>query len=810
MGGSPVPTREGYGARRRFNRLAAFAIIVIALAPVPSQAQQPAPNQSQQDTSSVPITLPPVNVTATPLLPGLPDLDKVPSTAQVFNRSAVTRDGYPALLRTLDEGAAGVSLDQAQGNPWQPNLIYHGFEASPLVGDAQGLAVYVNGSRFNQPFGDTTNWDLIPDIAIDRIDLVGSNPAYGLNALGGALAVRLRDGFTYQGAEATILGGSFGRVQGSFQYGIQSDNTSAYVAGTLMHDGGWRDFSPSTLRQIYGDIGWRSNQAEVHLNIIGVDNDLVGNGTTPVDLLSVSRSAIFTFPDETRNKYVRVGLSGTYAFNEDTSVQVNAYYSNLSQRTFNGDAADVEPCDSNPTIMCQDDGPPLASRGGNVIPNFITNSPYVTQFGFSQFADGGPYALLNQTATDTNGYGIQAQIEHSSTILGMTNHLIVGGSYDGGSTQFSASTALGGLSLDRGFVGPGIVIVSADGSITPVQVHTFNNYYGLFVTDTLDITPRLSATASARFNSAQITLQDQLGTDLNGSHSYNHLNPAVGLTYKILPSVTVYGGYAMTNRAPTPAELSCADPQSPCSLTNFFVGDPNLQQVVAQTLEAGVRGSHTYEGGSRLEWNLGVFRTTSDDDILFVSSETVGRAFFRNVGTTRRQGVETGIKFRAGRLNVYANYAFTDATFQSPLTLSSPDNPLADAAGNIQVQPGNRIPGIPRNLFKVGADYGITDNWILGFSAIVASGKYLVGDESNLNPTTGAYGVVNIHSSYQITKNFQVFALMENALNVRYATFGTFAPVTEVPLIQAPGSTNTRSLTLAPPISVFGGVRATF
>jgi outer membrane receptor protein involved in Fe transport len=227
-------------------------------------------------------------------------------------------------------------------------------------------------------------------------------------------------------------------------------------------------------------------------------------------------------------------------------------------------------------------------------------------------------------------------------------------------------------------------------------------------------------------------------------------------------------------------------------------------------LEAGVRGTHSYEGGSRLEWNLGVFRTTSDDDILFVSSETVGRAFFRNVGTTRRQGVETGIKFHTGRLKVYANYAFTDATFQSPLTLSSEDNPFADAAGNIQVQPGNRIPGIPRNLFKVGADYGITDSWILGFSAIVASGKYLAGDESNLNPTTGAYGVVNIHSSYQITKNFQVFALMENAFNVRYSTFGTFSPVSEVPLIQAPGSSNTRSLTPAPPISVFGGVRATF
>jgi iron complex outermembrane receptor protein len=144
------------------------------------------------------------------------------------------------------------------------------------------------------------------------------------------------------------------------------------------------------------------------------------------------------------------------------------------------------------------------------------------------------------------------------------------------------------------------------------------------------------------------------------------------------------------------------------------------------------------------------------------------------------------------------------------LTLSSENNPLADAAGNIQVRPGNRLPGVPRNLFKIGADYGITDNWVVGFSALVASGKYLVGDESNLIQTTGAYGVLNIHSSYQITKNVQAFGLIENILNNRYATFGTFSPVSEVPLIQAPGSTNTRSLALAPPISVFGGLRATF
>jgi outer membrane receptor protein involved in Fe transport len=288
------------------------------------------------------------------------------------------------------------------------------------------------------------------------------------------------------------------------------------------------------------------------------------------------------------------------------------------------------------------------------------------------------------------------------------------------------------------------------------------------------------------------------------------LNPAAGVTYKLTPAISVYAGYAETNRAPTPAELSCADPSAPCSLTNFFVGDPDLKQVVAHTFEAGVRGVHSDGSQTRLEWNVGLFRTNSDDDILFVSAPTVGRAFFRNVGLTRRQGIELGLRFRTERLNVYANYAFTDATFQTALTLNSPDNPFADANGIIHVQPGDKLPGVPRNLFKIGADYNVSPKWVIGFSAIAATGKFLAGDESNLNPTTGAYGVLNVHSSYQITEHFQAFALINNVLNTRYATFGTFSPVTAVPLIQAPGSTNTRSLSLAPPVSAFGGVRAVF
>src|SRR5262249_48602904 len=132
-------------------------------------------------------------------LPGLTiDLDQLPTATDAIDAEGLRRGGTTNLLRTLGTDLPGVSLDEGQGNPYQPNLIYRGYEASPLGGDPQGLAVYVDGARFNHPFGDATNWDLIPDIAIDQLTLEGSNPVFGLNALGGALAVSLKTGRSFQ------------------------------------------------------------------------------------------------------------------------------------------------------------------------------------------------------------------------------------------------------------------------------------------------------------------------------------------------------------------------------------------------------------------------------------------------------------------------------------------------------------------------------------------------------------------------------------------------------------------------------------
>src|SRR5712672_1884188 len=202
--------------------------------------------------------LPPIEVVGvTPLLGSGVDRDKVPAETNTLTDKDISRDGYPQALRALNENVPGVTLDAAAGNPFQPNLLYHGFLASPLQGNPQGLAVYLGGVRFNQPFGDTVNWDLIPDIAIDRMDLVGSNPVFGLNALGGALSVRTKNGFTYHGAEIDLLGGSFSHYQRELQYGMHSANTAASVAATGLHEGGWRDLQSSNIRNFYGDIGWR-------------------------------------------------------------------------------------------------------------------------------------------------------------------------------------------------------------------------------------------------------------------------------------------------------------------------------------------------------------------------------------------------------------------------------------------------------------------------------------------------------------------------------------------------------------------------
>jgi len=730
-----------------------------------------------------------VVVTASALPGTAIDPEKVAANVQSFSAGDLSRFGAPNALNAMNTSAAGISLAEAQDNPFQPNLFYRGFEASPLSGDAQGLAVYVDGVRFNQPFGDSVNWDLIPDVAIDHLTIQGSNPVFGLNALGGSVSLRMKDGFSWQGNEIELAGGSFGRVEASAQFGNDDGDHAIYAAGTLSNDNGWRDHSPSHLARGFADFAWRNGPAEFHLDVTGAATALTGNGTTPVQLLAVDRSAVFTFPDETGNTFGLANLFGDVTLGDGFALQGNAYVSRFGQRTFNGDASDAQPCGVG--LLCLEEGTIVTDRSGSPIPDFLS---------------GGAYAQLNRTATETTGFGGALQLSQNGTLFGHDNQFLAGVAYDGGRTDFSAVSELGTMSNARGFLGPGIVIDIAGGEIAPVSVSGANDYYGVYATDAFDIIDALSLTLSARFNSAHVSLNDHLGVSLNGSHDFSRVNPAVGLAYKLSEDASLYAGYSEANRAPTPAEFSCASPAAPCSLTNFFVADPDLKQVVGHTFEAGARGGSDF-GAATLRWHAGLYRTTLDDDILFAASPILGRAFFRNIGETRRQGIEASAEIAFSAWTASLDYAFTDATFQTPFTLSSQDNPQADTNGLIHVRRGDFLPSIPRNNIKMLLVYQANEDLGLSLSARYADGVYLRGDESNLNPQTGPYVVVDIGAQYRLNETIEVFADIQNLLDTHYETFGTFSPVDAVPILRVPNASNPRSLSPGAPFAANAGLR---
>ena len=777
-----------------------------------------------------PPTLPPIEVVVTtPLIGSGLDRNLVPAQTTVLNQQDLRREGMPQLVRSLEREVGSVSSASASGNPFQPTLFYRGFAASPLQGTPQGLAVYLNGMRFNQPFGDTVYWDLIPDVAIDSVNLYGSNPVFGLNALGGSINVKLKNGFTFQGVEAAGAGGSFGHIQGDFQFGHRSGNVATYMAGSALHQNGWRDLQTSDISNAFADIGWRGSNAELHFNVTAAQSSLNGPGTAPVQLLAVAPRAQFTSPNLIANTYTATNLSGNVDLSDTLSIQALAYYRYFQQKVVNGNATDIGPCrnedDDTPTPAPgpepePDEGPGeapdlnLNSNSNGSSPRLLCSErgPSTTTGGaaISDFLFGGQYGQLDTQNTSTNAYGASLQLTSTGKLFGRDNHFVVGASLDIGRTRFNAVSFLGGLtSSDRDFVGPGVVI-DEPGSIAPVSVAVDSVDWGIYLANTWRVTPQLALTASGRLNISTITLNDLAGGDINGSHNFVHFNPAGGFTYEFAPWLTVYGGYAVANRTPTPAELSCAGPTNSCSLANFFVGDPPLNQVVSRTFEAGLRGSVPVFNDGRLRYSLALYHSDVDDDIAFINSTVSGRAFFANVGSTRRQGIDAELKLTTDRWLAYLNYSFINATFQSTFVQASGDNPAADLNGNITVRPGNRLPGIPSHQLKAGAYYKATDKWTVGANFVYTSSVYLFGDDANLVAPLPPYATVDLTTTYQLHPNVQLFAWARNVTNSWYYNFGTFSPTSSVAISQVPGATATPSYSLAAPTTVYGGLRIKF
>jgi iron complex outermembrane recepter protein len=734
-------------------------------------------------------------------VPGAVELDKIPSNVQTVGASAFDGTKAPDLLQSLDRALPGVSLSSQTGNDFQLDLNYRGFTASPVIGTPQGLAVYQNGVRINEVFGDVVNWDFIPQSAINQLTLVPSNPVYGLNASGGALAFEMKNGYTYHAIEGELSGGSYGRAVASVQAGGQNGNLSGYITADAINDAGWRNNSPSSLRRVYADLGARGDQTEFHVTFTGADNNFGATAATPVQMLSQDWASIYTIPQTTQNQLAFLTASATWKPSDTWTYQAIGYFRSFRQSHVDGNGTDAQNSGCpDPTVLCF---PNLDGTVSNLTTTRGQTVPVTGPLGTSVLSE------IDRTWTNTNSFGGTVQAATSERLFGHNNNFTIGLSVDRGLVQFSTTSELGTVNANQfpTVQGFGLFIDQPSGDVAPVGLGASTLYTGLYATDTFDVTSRLSITAGGRFNFAQINLTDDLGNDpaLSGNHTYTHFNPMIGATYKLTPNLTFYGDFAEANRAPTPLELACADPVRPCLIDNALVGDPNLQQVITYTFEAGLRGQFNVAQGL-VNWTVGGFHALNTNDIIAVSSPIPGHEFFQNAGNTLRQGIEANLNYKQDRWNIYANYTYVDATFQNALTLQSPFNPFADANGNIFVVPGDHLTGIPNFRFKLGAEYQVTKPWKVGADLNVVGSQWLVGDESNQNPKVAPYWVVNLHSSYKVTENVEVFGLVRNLFDQHYNVFGTFFDVTSFPYL---GLTDPRTFVPGVPFAAYVGVKGT-
>jgi outer membrane receptor protein involved in Fe transport len=754
--------------------------------------------ETSSDPTFVVSSLEPVVISTTPIPGADEDLDRVPRGTNVLGTGDINRTGVPSLTGAILSSVPSATINDTEGNDFQPDILFRGFTASPVAGTPEGLAVYVNGARFNDAFGDTVNWDLIPPTAIESATLEASNPLFGLNALGGSINIRLKNGFTSQDKDVTAYGGSYGRGAGIVQFGRQSGDFAIYVAADGVHDDGFRQTSASNLYRLYTDLGWRARATELHVEILAAHNTLGNPGATPVQALDANISNIFTAPNSVDNKYLSLNVNGTYRASEAISLQGLAYSQTFSQDIPNGTTVEVDTCTNNAALLCNDDGTVVTGPNGQPVPDFL---------------HGGPYSGLSTQLLTTHAYGLSGQFSDDAPLADHRDHLVAGLSFSGSNGVFNGDSEIGGFDpYTREFLAPGVVQDQPSEGINPVRVHSATDFYGVFVSDTWSVTSDLDLNVAGRYNDAQIHLRDELGGPVSGDHTFTRFNPSAGLVYRASDSFQVYGSYSETNRAPTPQELSCASAAAPCSLLNFFVGDPDLRQVVAHTEEGGLRGNSKWGTDQALRWNVDVYHIANTNDIIYESTVyNPNLAFYTNAGHTRRQGIEANARYDGGPVHVSLGYALTDATFQSALLLNSGSNPAADANGQELIQPGDRIPGIPRQRVEVVLDYSFSKSWSLGGTLTTQSSAYRFGDEANLTEPVGGYTIVDLNGAYHAENNLTVFAIVRNVFDRHYYTYGSFGPVSDVPWPNVPGGvTDTRTASPGIPIAAYAGIRYSF
>ena len=669
---------------------------------------------------------------------GLP-INMVPSSIQTVNGQEINQQAGVSVADYMVNNLQGVTVNEVGGNPYQLEINFRGYNATPISGNPQGLSVYVDGVRMNQPFSNTVLWDLIPDFSIESMQMVaGSNPVYGLNTLGGAISMQTKSGRTFNKKAIDFSAGSWGRQTSLMEAGgISEDGSYDYYIG-YQHftEDGWRDYSPSHVNQLFTKVGWESDTSRYEVSYSGAHNLLIGNGLTPKDLLGSDLEGIHTLEDETKNNYGKLVLSATEFWDDDTMFSGNAYWLRSDRKTGNGDLNDEY---ANP---------------------------------------GDDEGVQNATGTKQDAYGANGQITFDQDWLGRRNQLVVGTGVEYSLIKFMQSEEEIATLLANGFFGGDREDPEQSTGLTG-KTKTFS----LFATNTHALNDQWNINTAARYNFIQVDNQDTFNppggaSSLSGKHHYERVNPSVGLTFHPTDNYTTYASYSESNRAPTSIELGCSNEAQPCNLPTQMADDPPLEMVVAKTVEFGARGKIA----NNMSWNAAIYSGKNKDDILFVyANASNGLGYFTNVDETTREGIDLGFSGQFDDLSLAVNYGFVMARYGSDFTIANEVNTSRDGA-SIQVSDGDYLPNIPKHHMKIRANYRVNPSWYVGATVSAFSKSYMMGNENQghdasqgLQGETPGYAVMNLDSQYYIGENWQLSLKAINIFDNEYYTGGRLA-----------------------------------
>jgi outer membrane receptor protein involved in Fe transport len=715
--------------------LTACAVLVL-LWPMASRAQQAAEGGSLKE----------VQVVNTSPLPGIGiEKNKLPYEVQSLNSETFKAGNTLNISEFMNENLNGVNVNDIQGSPYQADVTYRGSRASAILGAAQGLSVYMDGVRVNEPFGDVVNWDMLPEAAFESVTLVpGSNPIYGLNTLGGALAFTTKSGLTTQGNELGLSLGSFGRAKVDLTHGSKSsDGWHRFVAATAFDEKGWRDHSNGELQNIFVKMGRSQEDSNWDVSFLYGTSKLVGNGLTPSTnygdegteapvngLYELSRSAVYSHPDETQNNTSLLTFNLQRVLDANTELAATAYVRSGKQKRLGGD---VEWND-----------PPGEAEGE-----------------------------LRHSRTSQTSYGASVNM----TKLLDAHQITTGATLDMSRSSYAASAEENcDISETRG------VSDCLDEDAPTAGVKGGATAFGVYLADTFKMNETTYFTAAARYNHAVVDntitrYVDQAGDSIPAQElakeefTYRKLNPSFGLTHQLSGNLTVFGNWAQSNRAPTVIELGCADKNYPCQLPTGLQADPYLKQVVAQTIEGGLRWKNSQD------YNLAVsvYQTDNKDDILFIASGTQGRGYFNNFDKTRHQGVDISASKTWGTVRMNTSYSYLKATYEAEAELQAGERV-------IDITPGMRLPGLPLNTLKLNLDWQATNQLNLGAGVQYSSSIVTQGNEDGnigtedestaMDASIKGYTLLNLKASYKAQKGLTLFAKINNVLDTRYETYG--------------------------------------